>query len=278
MDTDLRMRVDELERTIRSDRHAGLTPLCVVGNIGTVNTGTIDPLDDLVRVARREGVWLHLDGAFGAFAYLLPELRPLVSAMNRADSIVFDLHKWFGMPFDASCLLTRDPHVLESAFSVGSPYTSKTDRGPAASAISFADRGVEQSRPFRALKVWFSLQALGVEAFEASMRANLEQIRHLDERVTASPELEVVSRSQLNILCFRYVGRGVDPSRLNDINQSLLGRLQSSGVAVPSHTIIDDRFVIRVADNNHRTTCADFDVLVDSVIALGDTIVSEESG
>lgn len=108
------------------------------------------------------------------------------------------------------------------------------------------------------------------------MRANLDQIRHLDERVTAAPELEIVGRSRLNILCFRYVCKEMDPSRLNAINRSILGRLQTSGIAVPSHTTIEGKFVIRVANNNHRTTCDDFDLLVDTVVTMGDLIAAGE--
>ncbi|MFD0385377.1 pyridoxal phosphate-dependent decarboxylase family protein [Streptomyces stramineus] len=211
VDEDFRVDVGALRTAIRADRAAGLHPLCVVGNAGTVNTGAVDPLEDLLAVAREEDLWYHVDGAFGAFAQLLPSHRALLAGLTEADSLVFDLHKWLYMPFDVSCLLTRRAGVLEAAFSSGADYISKTARGPAAYSPAFSDRGIEQSRRFRALKVWFALKTHGIEAFAAAIAGNIAQVAHLTALVEASEHLELVSRSELNVACFRYIWPGAAP-------------------------------------------------------------------
>jgi glutamate/tyrosine decarboxylase-like PLP-dependent enzyme len=273
---DARFRIDTgaLRRAIRADRDAGLHPLCLVGNAGTVNTGAVDPLDELLAIAREEDLWFHVDGAFGAFAQLLPTHRALLAGMSEADSLVFDLHKWLYMPFDVSCVLVRRADALESAFSSSADYISSTDQGPAAYPLAFSDRGVEQSRRFRALKVWFALKTHGIESFAASIAGNIGQIAHLTKLADSSDRLEVVSRSDLNIVCFRYVWPGATADELNRVNQAVLTRLQVGGLAMPSHTVIDGKFVIRVANNNHRSERSDFDFLVEQVVAIGDELVA----
>ncbi|GAA4320685.1 aspartate aminotransferase family protein [Streptomyces venetus] len=274
VDTDFRIDTEVLRTAIRRDREAGHVPLCLVGNAGTVNTGAVDPLEELLAVAREEGLWFHVDGAFGAFAQLLPTHRPLLAGMAEADSLVFDLHKWLYMPFDVSCVLVRDPGALESTFSSSADYISSTAQGPAAYSLAFSDRGIEQSRRFRALKVWFALKAHGIESYAASIAANIDQCAHLAKLVDGSDRLELVSRSDLNVVCFRYTWPGAGPDELNRVNRDVLSRLQTAGEAVPSHTVIDGRFVLRVANNNHRTVHSDFDFLVARVVELGDELVA----
>ncbi|AXK31838.1 aminotransferase class V-fold PLP-dependent enzyme [Streptomyces armeniacus] len=272
VDGDYRTDVTALRAAIRRDREAGLRPLCVVGNAGTVNTGAVDPLDELLSVARDEDLWFHVDGAFGAFAQLLGTHRPLLAGMNEADSLVFDLHKWLYLPFDISCVLVRQPGALEDAFSSGADYISRTSQGPASYPLAFADRGIEQSRRFRALKAWFALKTHGVGAFADTIKGNIDQTAYLTSLADASDRLETVSRSDLNIVCFRYVWPGATLDELNRVNQGILSRLQVEGLAMPSHTVLDRKFVIRVANNNHRSTEADFDFLVEQVLSAGDDL------
>jgi glutamate/tyrosine decarboxylase-like PLP-dependent enzyme len=274
VDAGFRIDTGALRRAIRADRDAGLHPLCLVGNAGTVNTGAVDALDELLVIAREEDLWFHVDGAFGAFAQLLPTHRTLLAGMSEADSLVFDLHKWLYMPFDVSCVLVRRADALESTFSSSADYISSTDQGPAAYSLAFSDRGIEQSRRFRALKVWFALKTHGIESFAASIAGNIGQIAHLTKLADSSDRLEVVSRSELNIVCFRYVWPGATADELNRVNEAVLTRLQVEGLAMPSHTVIDGKFVIRVANNNHRSERSDFDFLVEQVVAIGDELVA----
>ncbi|MEU5185540.1 pyridoxal-dependent decarboxylase [Streptomyces klenkii] len=278
VDRDFRIDVGALRAAIRADRDAGLHPLCLIGNAGTVNTGAIDPLRTLLEIAREEDLWYHVDGAFGAFAQLLPSHRPLLDGLAEADSLVCDLHKWLYMPFDVSCLLIRSEGVLEVAFSSSADYISSTAAGPSAYPVAFSDRGVEQSRRFRALKVWFALKTHGIGAFAEAIAANVAQVAHLAARVDAAGDLELVARSDLNVACFRYVWPGAAPDAADRVNRGILNRLQTEGLAMPSHTVLDGKFVIRVADNNHRTDVTDFDFLIAQVRAIGAELrAAEES-
>jgi aromatic-L-amino-acid/L-tryptophan decarboxylase len=277
VDDNYRVDVRALREAVARDRDAGLRPLCVVGNVGTVNTGAVDPVATLVEVARQEDLWLHLDGAFGAFAYLLPTHRSLLAGLNEADSLVFDLHKWFYLPFDVSCVLVRRPGSLEAAFSSDANYISPTESGPAAYHTAFSDRSIEQSRRFRALKVWFALKTHGADTFAEAITGNVEQIAHLVKLIEDSPRLELVSRSELNIACFRYTWPGAAEADLDRVNRAVLAELQTTGAAMPSHTVLDGRFVIRVANNNHRTAMSDFDFLAEQVVAIGDRLLALDS-
>lgn len=278
VDADYRIDVAALRAALREDRAGGLRPLCLIGNAGTVNTGAVDPLTELLTLAREEGLWYHVDGAFGAFAQLLPSHRGLLDGLTEADSLVVDLHKWLYLPFDVSCVLTRRDGDLEGAFRSGADYYSKTARGPAAHPLVFADRGVEQSRRFRALKVWFALKTYGIGAFADAIAENVAQVAHLARLVEAAPDLELVARSELNVACFRYVWPNATPDALDRVNRAVLERLQTEGIAMPSHTVLHGAFVLRVANNNHRTVRADFDHLVAEVRRLGAEQVAVESG
>ncbi len=261
-----RARIPDLRAAIAADRAAGHRPIAVVGSAGTVNTGAIDDLGALADLAAEEGLWFHVDGAFGALAMLSERLAPLVAGLERADSLAFDLHKWMYLPFDVACVLVRDGSALEAAFASTAPYLAALDRGPIAGGLPFADRGIDLTRGFRALKVWMSLKAYGVETFARLVERNVEQARTLAARVEAEPELELLAPVTLNVVCFRWRGAGGD---LDHLNQELLLRLQESGVAVPSSTSIGGRFALRCAIVNHRTRSEDLDLLVDTVLAIG---------
>jgi glutamate/tyrosine decarboxylase-like PLP-dependent enzyme len=267
---DYRIEVEALERAVRGDRRAGLHPFCVVGNAGTVNTGAVDALEALADLCEREGMWLHVDGAFGALAWLCPGLRPALRGLQRADSLAFDLHKWMYLPYDVGCVLVRDAQAHRAAFSLTPNYLSATPAGPASHPTSFADCGIELTRRFRALKVWLCLKEHGLHRFARQIGENVRQARYLAARVEAHPQLELAAPVSLNVVCFRYVGNGAAaPEALDALNADLLVRLQTSGIAVPSHTRLHGRFVIRAAFTNHRTRTEDVDVLVEEVVRLG---------
>jgi len=270
VDGEYRLRIDALEQALREDRARGLRPMALVANAGTVNTGAIDPLDRLADLARREGLWLHVDGAFGALVWLCPEQRGSLAGLERADSLAFDLHKWMYLPSDIGCVLVRSAGGLEKAFATQAPYLAQLPGGLSALATgAFKDRGIELTRRFRALKAWFALQVHGLEPFRQAIRANLAQTRHLVERIRAEPRLELLAPARLNVVCFRYRAPGLDPAALDALNRDLLVRLQESGIAVPSQTVLEGRFALRVAITNHRTRPHDLDLLVEAVLRLG---------
>lgn len=271
IDVNERFEVDlgALASRIAADRAQGLAPFCVVGNVGTVNTGAVDDLERLADLCARERLWLHLDGAFGAWAALSAEHRPRLRAMARADSLAFDLHKWLYVPYEVGCALVRSPAHHHATFSFSADYLTSGSRGADAGPLRFSEYGLQLSRGFRALKVWMSVKAHGRRKLARLIEQNLAQARFLAEQVQAHAELECLAPVTLNIVCFRYVGHGLPDERLAEINQEILHRLHEDGVAVPSSTSVSGRFALRVAITNHRSRRADFTALVSEVVRLG---------
>jgi glutamate/tyrosine decarboxylase-like PLP-dependent enzyme len=263
---DERHRIDlnALEKAIAADRHAGLTPFLVVGTAGTVDTGTIDDLDALAGICRREGLWFHVDGAYGALAILAPDLAPRLKGIACADSLAFDFHKWGQVPYDAGFILVRDGVLHRRTFAVAAPYLRRELRGLAAGAPWPCDYGPDLSRGFRALKTWFTLKVFGTAALGEVISRTCALARYLEGRIAASPELELLAPVELNVVCFRYRAR--DAQRLNP---RIVIELQESGIVAPSTTTIDGRLAIRAAIVNHRTGSREIDLLVEKTVALG---------
>ena len=230
----------------------------------------------LAEVCRAEGLWFHVDGAFGALAYLSEELRPALRGMELADSLAFDLHKeWGSLPFEVGCVLVRDAAVHRAAFASTASYLAVMERGPVAGGMIFADRGIELTRCFKALKVWMSLKAHGVNMVRALVEQNVRQARYLAELIEANEELELMAPVALNVVCFRFRREGFAEAELNGLNTEVLLRVQESGVAVPSSTMLQGRFVIRAAIVNHRSRREDFDLLVRAVVEAGRAVAVE---
>jgi glutamate/tyrosine decarboxylase-like PLP-dependent enzyme len=261
-----------LRAAITADRAKGLRPICIVGNAGTVNTGATDDLRALAALAREERLWLHVDGAFGALAAISPALRPLVAGIELADSVAFDLHKWMYLPYEVGCTLVRDQAAHRATFNVTPAYLASFDRGIAAGGFPFAERGVQLSRGFRALKVWMSFKAHGLNAFAQLIEQNVRQAHYLAGLVTTHPRLELLAPVPLNVVCFRYRVPATSDADLNALNQEILLRIQESGLAIPSHTTLGGRFAIRVAVTNHRSRREDFNLLVRAVVETGDAL------
>jgi aromatic-L-amino-acid/L-tryptophan decarboxylase len=270
-----RVEVEAMRAAIRADRAAGHHPFCAIGTAGTVNTGATDDLRALAALCREEGLWFHVDGAFGALARLSDELAPIVAGMEEADSLGFDLHKWLYLPFEAACVLVRDGDVHRDAFSIRASYLPTGGRGLIAGGIPFADLGVDLTRNFKALKVWMSLRSHGVRRYARLIEQNVAHVRYLAALVDADPALELLAPVALNVACFRYAPQGVREERLDDLNREILLRLQERGLATPSGTTLRGRFAIRVANVNHRSRREDFELLARSVTGIGEEIISE---
>lgn len=270
---DFRMDLAELERAIAEDRSAGRRPCCVIGNAGTVNTGACDDLQALADLCAREKLWLHVDGAFGALAALSERLRPLVQGLERADSVAFDLHKWLYMPYDVGCVLVRDPEVHRRSFGTRAAYLARLERGAGAGEYDYSALGPELSRGFRALKVWMLLKEHGIAKYTRLIEQNVAQAKYLASVAHRHAELELLAPVPLNIVCLRYckAPRG----KLDDVNREILMRIQERGIAVPSATMLNGRFGIRVAISNHRTQTSDLDVLVERLVEIGREVTNE---
>ena len=260
--------INALRLLIEQDRQRDMLPFCVVGNAGTINTGATDDLRSLAEIAREQNLWFHVDGAFGALARLSSKLRSIVDGIELADSLAFDLHKWMYLPFEVGCILVRDPAAQAATFALHQKYFGDSDRGLVAGGLPFADRGIELTRSFRALKVWMSLKAHGVNQYAKLIEQNVAQARYLADLLRAEPHFELLAPIPLNVVCFRYRPPQATESNLNTLNQELLLRLQESGIAVLSSTLLDGRFALRAAITNHRSRRSDFDTLVRALVQL----------
>ena len=258
-----------LRTSIVQDLEDGFQPLCLIANAGTTNTGAIDPLHEMADLASAYGMWLHVDGAFGALAVLSPELKPLVAGIERADSIAFDLHKWGYQPFEVGCTLVRDARTHLATFTLTPDYLKHGERGTAGASLWFSDYGVELTRGFRALKVWMAFKVHGVDKLGRLARQNVEQARYLAELVDRSPSLELLAPVALNVVCFRYIAPGLDDEQTDALNEEVVIRLQEGGIAVPSGTRVRGRYAIRCAITNHRSRWEDFELLVQAVQHIG---------
>ncbi|QIE54457.1 cytochrome D ubiquinol oxidase subunit I [Pikeienuella piscinae] len=265
---DLTMDVGALRAMIAEDRAAGALPFAVIGAAATVNTGATDDLDALADIAAEENLWFHVDGAFGAVAALSDELRPRLRGIERADSIAFDFHKWMHVQYDAGCVLIRDGEAHLSAFAHGAEYLTGLPRGLGGGKPWFSDYGIELSRGFRALKVWFALKEHGLRRIGEKVEDNVAQAAYLARLVDAHQDLERLGPAPLNIVCFRYAPDGL-AGDLDAIQREIVMDLQESGAAAPSTTTIRGRAAIRINITNHRTKMADMDVLVAAVLEMG---------
>jgi len=263
---DFRIDVKALQTSIAEDRAGGLRPYCVIGCAGTVNTGAIDDLQELARICRAEGIWFHVDGAFGALCMLSEELRDRLRGIEQADSLAFDFHKWAHVQYDAGCVLIRRADLHRAAYSMRPPYLQGLSRGLGGGENWPCELGIELSRSFRALKIWFALKQHGARKLGQFIERNCQQARYLAQRVAAEPELELLSPAYLNIVCFRVRAAGLDEERLDHLNREIVADVQESGVAAPSTTQVHGRLAIRVNITNHRTQFRDLDILVDAVL------------
>jgi aromatic-L-amino-acid decarboxylase len=264
-DSEGAMKLPELRALIAEDRRRGFKPFFVVGTAGTVDTGAIDRLDKVANLAAEEELWFHVDGAFGALAVFPPELAPLVTGIERADSIAFDFHKWAHVPYDAGFLLVRDGEAHRRTFASTNNYLTRATEGLAAGEIWPCDLGPDLSRGFRALKTWFTLQVFGTEQLGRCMLQNCRMAQHLEARLRASPDFTVRAGAKLNIVCF-----SVNTLNSDRDNRRMVEALHVSGRAAPSITILDGEAVIRCAIVNHRTTVADIDDFMAAIEGLID--------
>jgi len=266
---------EALKNKISEDKANGFVPVCIVGNAGTVNTGAIDPLDELVTIARAENIWLHIDGAFGALAKLVPAYKNRLKAIEEADSVAFDLHKWMYMQYEVGCVLFKNAAAHRRAFANAVNYLTAHERGLAAGPETISNHGMELSRGFKALKVWMSLKEHGLDKYAAMIAQNIDQAFYLGEQIKKHPLLELMTPVTMNIVCYRYNPGDLDDDQLNILNKELLMRMHETGVAAPSSTLLNGNYAIRVAITNHRTRRKHLDEMIGGTIEIGNLLAKE---
>ncbi|HKK28036.1 MAG TPA: aminotransferase class I/II-fold pyridoxal phosphate-dependent enzyme [Gemmatimonadota bacterium] len=278
-DADFRLRSEAVRGAVAEDRAAGRRPFCVVATAGTTNTGAVDALPELADLCREEGLWLHVDGAYGALARVTVRGRERLEGLERADSLVLDPHKWLYVGYECGCLLVREPGALERAFRVLPDYLQ--DLEAAEGRVNFADRGLQLTRRARAVALWLSMKHHGL----AGLIAAIDRTQHLAElaarRVESEPELELASPPRLGVLTFRYAGKGGGPAAgsgagaaepaadLEALNRGIVETLQDEGRFMISSTRLRGRYVLRLCPLNWRTSPDDLGALLDEVLRIG---------
>ena len=258
VDAEFRMRPDALLQAIQQDLAAGKKPFCIVATVGTTSTTSIDPVEKIAEVADEYGLWLHVDAAYAGAAAILPEFRHILAGAERAHSLVLNPHKWLFIPVDLSAFYTRQPDILRRAFSLVPEYLRAAEDPR---ALNYMDYGVPLGRRFRALKLWFVLRYFGREGISAALRSHIAWAQEFAAWVDADPRFERVAPAPLSVVCFRSKGS-------DGHNRRLLDKINASGKFFLSHTVLDGRFVLRLAIGNLGTTR-------DDVLAAWDMIRME---
>jgi aromatic-L-amino-acid decarboxylase len=248
-DNAFRMRADMLRDRMLADRSAGKKPFCVVPTVGTTSTSSIDPVPAIADVSEEFGAWLHVDAAYGGGAAVVPELQTVLAGAERADSVVVNPHKWLFTPIDLSAFYTRRPEILRRAFSLVPEYL-KTADDPR--AVNYMDYGVQLGRRFRALKLWFVMRFYGREGVAGIIRSHILYAQQFAALVRSHPDFELAAPVPFSLVCFRYRGSDED-------NRALLESINASGKALLSQTVLNGRFVLRLAIGNIATTWEDLE-------------------
>ncbi len=267
--------LDSLRDAIREDRAAGLHPLVICANAGAASTGTIDSLPEIAEFCAREKIWMHVDAAYGGFAAVTEVGKALLRGIGRADSIGLDAHKWFFQPYEAGCLLVKDAGTLETPFGLHHDVLQDTLWGK--NHPNFADRGLQLSRSFRALKVWMTIQTFGMAALRQAIASGMELAARAEDHVRNSPDLELLNPALLGILCFRSRPRRApdDEESLQTINRKVLARVFWGGDAIVSSTQADGKFSLRLCIINHTTTWEDVRSTLEAVERFGVEVAAE---
>jgi aromatic-L-amino-acid decarboxylase len=263
-DDSFRLIPQELEQAIRRDKAEGKIPTAVVASAGTVNTGAIDPLPDIAVIARHHGLWMHVDGAYGALAAIATPGK--FKGMNLADSLSLDPHKWLYQPLDCGCLLYRDVIPAHAAFAHTGDYAKALTDDPV-EGFAFFEESLELSRRFRALRIWLSLRYHGLQAFRAAIQKDLDLAQRLTAAIANRPELELLAPVELSAVCFRYIGaKSLPEAEVDQRNTAILKEIVQRGRVYLSNATVRGKFCLRACVVNHRTTADDVDSVIPEVL------------
>jgi aromatic-L-amino-acid/L-tryptophan decarboxylase len=266
-----KMDVHALREAVVADRKEGRRPFCVVGSAGTVNTGAVDPLDELADFCEEQGLWLHVDGAYGAFGILDPNVSHLYAGLERADSVALDPHKWLATPIECSCAIVRQGDLLRENFSLVPPYLrTEPDKGFGGMPW-FAEFGFQQTRRFNALKLLWVIQQAGRTGMVAHVTRHNTLSQYMASLIDDAPELELMAPVELSIICFRSVPNSLrgDEEQLDALNKKIMEEIQAHGNTFVNGTILHGRFVLRSCALHYALTENDVVALVKEVLRVG---------
>lgn len=267
-DKNFRLSLDDLRQRIAADRLQGMVPFCVVANAGTTNAGAVDPLKELAAFCKTEGLWLHVDGAYGGAAAITERGRKALEGIELADSLGIDPHKWLFQPYEIGCALIRNRDHLKDTFKVSAEYLKIIEHN--AEQVNFCDYGVQLTRGFRALKLWMSMKAFGVDAFKQAIDIGIENAEYVESLLRSSKNWEIITPANIGIITFRYVKPDFSEDQLNDMNNYIAQQIILSGYALLSPTILGGKHILRMCTINPRTARADIERTVAMLADYGD--------
>jgi glutamate/tyrosine decarboxylase-like PLP-dependent enzyme len=274
-DGELRLAPAALEQAIAEDRAAGRRPFCVIANAGTTNTGAVDPLDRVADICAANGMWMHVDGAYGAAAVLTPVGKRVLAGMHRADSITFDPHKWLFQPFEIGCVLVRDVRHLRQTFTVHADdhgeYLEDVTRIVGEEMI-FYDHGVQLTRSFRALKLWMTLRVFGVRAMRDAIGYGIALAEETERLLRVDSRFEIVTPAQLGIVTFVPRHDGLTNDQVNAWVKRTVDAVLADGFAMLTSTTVFDRHVLRMCAINPQTTVADVRATLERVAEVAERV------
>jgi len=262
VDAEFRMDVAALARAVAEDRAAGRRPIAVVATAGTTAVTSVDPLDAVADLCEREGLWMHVDAAYAGNAAALPEMRPLFAGWERADSVVFNPHKWLFIPLECTGLFFRRMERVRRAFSVV-PHYLETPEG-AAGVREYMDYGIQLGRRFRALKLWMTLRAFGAEGIRDRLREQVAMAQELRRTLEREPDVVLSAPSPFSVVAFRWHPEGLSPEEADAANRRILERVNADGRTFISHAVVRGRYTLRVAVGNLRTRRRHLELFLDA--------------
>lgn len=268
---DFRMEVEALERMIRRDRRAGAHPICVVAQGGAVNTGAVDPLEALADLCAAYRLWLHIDAAYGGPAAGTELAGHLFKGLGRADSVAIDPHKWLYVPCEAGCVLVREGAHLRNTYGYQAPYVRSANHLP--DALDFRNYGLEQSRSFKALKVWLTFKGHGAARLRRAIEQDIETMRHLGDLLDGAADFERLTPVPLSVLCFRYCPPGYEVVKLDDLNQALAAAVEQDRRVYLTTTQLNGQTVLRACNVNYRTERCHVEYLLAVLRELGERLL-----
>ena len=261
---DFTIDINALETTIKADIESGFTPFCLIGNAGTVNTGAIDDLTALSAIAKKYGLWLHIDGAYGGLVSSLDSLKPHYKGLEHADSIALDFHKWLYQPFEIGCILVRNWTILRETYFKQADYLD-TKFEEKSARLEFNEHYFQLSRNGKAFKVWLSVKAYGFDKIQKMMQKDIDLTHYLADSIKQSSDFELKSVSDLAVACFRYKGKLTTESAIEALNQRLIPALEADGNVFITGTKLNNQFVLRACLINHRKQKTSIDFLLETI-------------
>jgi aromatic-L-amino-acid decarboxylase len=252
VDKNFALNPEALEQAIIQDLSNGFNPMCVVATLGTTSSTAIDPVEKITAICNKYNIWLHIDGAYAGTALLLPEFRWMIKGIEKADSFVFNPHKWMFTNFDCSAYFVKDKEPLLRTFEILPEYLRTTTRGK---VNDYRDWGVQLGRRFRALKLWFVIRNFGIDGLKEKIRLHIGLGQHFAKLVENHPEFEILAPHPFSVVCFRYIPEGMnDMGRINALNEMLLKSINKTGKAYITHTRLGSKYTLRMVIGQTNVT------------------------